>query len=933
ETKEATIKIKVNETFTGEVDKDGEDIITEKTFEIKFNTEELIVSATKITLKITEYNKTIADFSTDLGVANLENVSTPTEIKIEKLEKFFDIDNGVDGATYSIKDMVETNDGNYGFKLIVSEVYDEDGETATNVEEKFAIKTNPSYVAPIMLVLDESDFAMINPDWVGSEEYKEWDGTLVIPKRINGTMFQIKPAPLPGSSFASSIKDDLKHLIIEGEKYDGIDSIPQYAFYECKNLESVEVSDGYTNLKSIYVGAFNGCTNLKTFDFTNITSFGNEAFKNAGLTGEIELNKEVALNSQSIFKGCDKLDSITVIKSHAKNLSQEYGWAGGYWNGIPANQIGSNIKTYPIDQFDYSVYNDTIRIKSITNDYADEIREMNKDGTWDGVITFPGEIDGKRVSAIERAFKDNKDLGVKKLVFTQPVSISGTLGVDLPEVTEMVGTKNITSIDEGAFKDMRKLEGTVDLSNLRETGANMSIPNNAFENCEKLENVIVPNLLQVGNSAFENCASFKPTQKFFFKRLNKIGGRAFAGCTSLTTEVDISRTSDIGWEAFENCTGLTGNIYLRAFNDRTLPGRMFKGCDPTKLNVQIHQGVYDAIEAEISNHQMQDESGLSGYELVEREEYLFSINLEGEIDQFNDAWLENVPTSMQPAWENGIINVPEYIDNIKVEKITRRKINAAVEKSTLFYKTDKVDYSVIKGLNFAPGGLKEIAIGSFADLVNLESVSGLDNVGVAEDYAFNNCKVLEDVDFSDNLNDIKEGAFRECRSLKNVETKNVTSIGQDAFYYNYSFNPVATSFLNVEKLANAFHLKYYDSRETEYGEIFETIGWQNDVSFPKLNSTLNASDWPFVGITTGITIGLPSKYYETADGESNSSLMFRFVGDIVNTDDASAETKTLTHEKWLLNPNPGQKPTSKSVIEIFETFLKGKDFYNISKKD
>ncbi|MGL4948074.1 MAG: leucine-rich repeat protein [Mycoplasma sp.] len=942
ETKEATIKIKVDKSFTGEVDEEGEDITEEKTFEIKFNTQELVVSSTKITMKITEYKKTIADFSFDLGVPNLENVSTPTEIKIEKLEKFFDIDNGVDGATYSIKDMVETNDGNYGFKLIASEVYDDDGETANNVEEEFAIKTNPSYVAPIMLILDESDFAMINPDWVGSEEYKEWDGTLVIPKRINGTMFQIKPAPLPDSSFAKSIKDDLKHLIIEGEKYDGIDSIPQYAFYECKNLESVEVSEGYTNLKSVYVGAFNGCTNLKTFDFTNITSFGNESFKDTGLIGDIELNKDAALNSQSIFKGCNKLDSITVTKVHSKNLSQEYGWAGGYWNGIPVNQIGSNIKTYPIDQFDYTVESDSIRIKNITNDYADELKEMSENGTWDGTLTFPGEIEGKPVRTIERVFKNNNDLGIKKLVFSEPVTdnsyyksinISGVLGPDLPDVVEMVGTKYIKNLMvTGVFEDMKNLEGTIDLSGTEKTGGSTSIPASTFAGCEKLEDIILPNLRNVGDNAFKDCYKFKPNQKQFFKKLFSIGSNAFANCISLTNEVDISRIENISTGVFSGCVNLEGVIYLRALRGE-FPPQLFKGCDPDKLTVQVHDKAFIEIENDTAGREMREGSGTAGFEKVIREEFLFNIDYDGVITSFNNNWFTNVPASMQADWENGIINVPEYIDNIKVQFIkgNTNVTGSPLQESTVFHKSKKADNDKIKQLNFAPGGLEKIGPSVFWDLEGLEVVTGLDNVAVAEDYIFNKCKNLKTVDFSEKLNDIKQWAFKDCNSLESVETKNVTSIGQEAFQNNFSLNPVAESFLNVEKLSKCFNLPFYPAGAS-HETVVETTGWQNDISFPKWTSSVNDYDQPFTGITTGITIGVPSGYYEKADDKNNSP-MSRFVGKVANTDDASAEPKELTFEFWGLDPNPGQKSTSNSMSEIFETFLKSINFYNINKKD
>ncbi|MGL4951270.1 MAG: leucine-rich repeat protein [Mycoplasma sp.] len=934
ETKEATIKIKVDKALTGEVNDEGEDITTEKTFEIKFNTEELIVSATKITMKITEYKKTIADFSTELGVSDLSQTYSPTEIKIEKLVKFFNIDNGVEGATYSIKDTWTTGDGIYQFTLVVSEVYDENGETVNNVEENFIIKTNPNYVAPVMLKHDGNTTVTINSDWVNSPEYKDWDGELIIPSKMNN-----KSVNWMGENFASEIKGELKRVVIKFESNAGLYQIGENAFKDCELLEEVEIDLDNVRMNEVGTDAFYGCTNLKTFNFKNIKTLYKGAFEKSGLIGDITLNKSIDFQGWFIFRGCDNLNSITVPRAHAKNLNNNFHWAAGYWNGIPANEIGSNIKTLPIDQFDYEVNGDSISIESITNDYVEELKEMKLAGTWDGTITIPGEIEGKAVGSVQRAFRGHTDLGVKKIIFTEPVVEGGydkTLvllngfGEDLPEVVEIVGTEYISRIGQNTFKNMRNLKGTMNLSGMRYD----EIPENSFENCENLEDIIFPNLRAVKQSAFKGCTKFKPTQKQFFKKLVTIGNNAFENCTSLTNEIDISRINNIGYGAFAGCTNLEGEIYLRELTG-VFPEQLFKGCNPEKLTVQVHDKAFGEIENGIATREMQEGSGTAGFEKVEKEEFLFHVDFDGMITSFNQAWFDNVPESMKADWENGIIRVPEYIDNIKVQSMkgNYNSNGSGAQKSVIFHESKKPNNDKIKEIHFAPGGLEKIGPSVFWDLAGLEVVTGLDNVAVAEDFIFNNCKNLKTVDFSDKLNDIKQWAFKECRSLEYVETKNVTSIGQDAFYYNYNFNPVATSFLNVKTLNNSFRLKFYDSRVTDYGEIFETIGWQNDVSFPKLTSTIESGDRSFEGITTGITIGLPSNYYETADSDSNSSLMFRFVGDIVNTDDSSAETKTLTHEMWDLNPNPVQKPTSTSINQTFEVFLKGRNFFNINKKD
>ena len=84
----------------------------------------------------------------------------------------------------------------------------------------------------------------------------------------------------------------------------------------------------------------------------------------------------------------------------------------------------------------------------------------------------------------------------------------------------------------------------------------LQIGNQAFENCESLENVIINcDLSSIGESAFNGCSSL--TSISIADGVTSIGNSAFYGCSSLTSITIPDGVTSIGNSAFYGCSSLT----------------------------------------------------------------------------------------------------------------------------------------------------------------------------------------------------------------------------------------------------------------------------------------------------------------------------------------------------------------------------------------
>ena len=129
-------------------------------------------------------------------------------------------------------------------------------------------------------------------------EYSQEDKTLT----ISGSGYMTDYAYDSGSFNRpwEAFKDEIEELIIE----DGLVSIGNYAFVDCKNLTKF-TSRCWDTLIVIGQGAFQSCVNLKTFFVpSTVLAIGPAAFKGCAKLDIFKLYKDVVYIGDDAFAGC-----------------------------------------------------------------------------------------------------------------------------------------------------------------------------------------------------------------------------------------------------------------------------------------------------------------------------------------------------------------------------------------------------------------------------------------------------------------------------------------------------------------------------------------------------------------------------------------------------------------------------------------------------
>ena len=267
----------------------------------------------------------------------------------------------------------------------------------------------------------------------------------------------------------------IKTLIID----EGVTSIGDRAFQDCRNLSNVKLPNSLT---LIYNDAFSNCTSLASVIIPDsVTSIGDDA-----------------------FLGCISLKSIE-ISDNNKNYSSV--------DGVLFNKNKSVLVIYPAGKTD-SVYSIPNSVTSIGNSAFSECTNLSNITITDSVISI-GDF----------AFSNSTSL--RSVTIPDSVTIIGVSAFyDCKNLINVTLPDSITSIDYSVFSDCTSL------TNITIPDSVTSIGDYAFEFCESLTNITIPDsVTSISDYAFEYCASL--TSVTIGNSVTDIGYAAFSGCDNL----------------------------------------------------------------------------------------------------------------------------------------------------------------------------------------------------------------------------------------------------------------------------------------------------------------------------------------------------------------------------------------------------------------
>ena len=135
----------------------------------------------------------------------------------------------------------------------------------------------------------------------------ESPSVLYIPSEYNG--YKVKEIIGNGYYNPMSNIKDVKSVVIEN----GVTSIGDYAFKDCRSLTSITIQEGVT---SIGAGAFWGCSNLTSIEIpSSVTSIGDSVFRECSSLTSINIPEGVMSIGEYAFSNCSSLTSIEISSS------------------------------------------------------------------------------------------------------------------------------------------------------------------------------------------------------------------------------------------------------------------------------------------------------------------------------------------------------------------------------------------------------------------------------------------------------------------------------------------------------------------------------------------------------------------------------------------------------------------------------------------
>ena len=428
---------------------------------------------------------------------------------------------------------------------------------------------------------------------------------------------------------------------------DSLTRIEDLTFEDCSGLSGeLRLPD---TLKSIGSAAFCGCSGLtgKLYLPDSLTSIGEMAFSGcSGLTGKLHLPKSLTLIWNQTFNGCSGLSGELRLPDTLKSIgSAAFSGCSGFTGELRLPDSLVSIEAYAFSgcsgfagelHFPDSLVSIGSAAFSDCSGFTGELCLPDslthiENLTFKGCSGFTGEL---------RLPDSLTSIGIAAFL-----GCSGFTGeLHLPD--------SLTSIGGWAFKSCSGLAGGLHLPD-----ALTSIGAYAFEGCSGLSiNIHHPrSLLRIGKNAFKDCISHSgnlqssdsfavPGDSTLYKyvssygelilpdyitsiddhafehsrrvisgelllpsSLNRIGIRAFFGCSGLTGGLHLPDSlTCIGVEAFLGCSGLSGDLYLP--DSLTCIGDgAFKGCSGLTGELHLPESL-----TSIGDGTFSDCSGLTG---------------------------------------------------------------------------------------------------------------------------------------------------------------------------------------------------------------------------------------------------------------------------------------------------------------------------------
>ena len=579
------------------------------------------------------------------------------------------------------------------------------------------------------------------------------------------------------------------------------------AFANCTTLTSIALPQ---SVHAIDEGCFRGCTSLATITWSEeLTAIGDYAFAECSALGEVHIGKKISSIGNSAFAGCSSLRSIT-LPSNVKSIGNA---AFANCQGLTTADLPQGITTIGEQTFSNCESLTTISLVSTINEIGDKAfsncRSLSAIDIPDGVTKIGAEAFYGCKALSEVVIPDGvTELGYQAFygcgnltAITLPDNISkfgyqAFDGCNIKEITVSAITGDIALLNKRfganaitAFKgkyaspDGHALikEGVlchvvpIDIDSYSIPWGITKIGDRAFEGCNKLTRVVLPNsLIEIGLDAFRECNSLK--EVIIPSSVTMIESEAFAHCSALSRITLHDTISMIGDSAFESVQDI--NVYITDLEKYCaggiishLPGRKHLYLNNEPLT---HLVIPESV-TEIGSYTFADcidlesvtiPSGLTtlGEGAFKGCDSLTALTITGNMEQINP-----------DAFSGCTINEVSVLIGDLAKYCTANNTHLLPGTKHLYFGGEELTELVI------PEGVTEVGSNAFVGCPSLRSVTLPNSLKMVGEGAFKESSI-EQVTFSKATTAIEKEAFAHCRSLREIDfCEGLTSIGESAF--------------------------------------------------------------------------------------------------------------------------------------------------------
>ncbi len=421
------------------------------------------------------------------------------------------------------------------------------------------------------------------------------------------------------NSFNTSYQLHLNGVLLEDVSIpENITSIPVGAFMGCTSLRSARL---HNNVVSVGAHAFYFCDNLTSLTIGNsVTDMSEQAFNTEiskistiNFVGDINdwLNKSwgyISLDYKLFFNG--ELQEDIVIPNNVTSIAYDAFWG---CSSLKTLTIPNSV-TNAIINYVRCPNLETIVVASDNPNYSSIDGVLfDKEGTTllrcpmgkQGTYTIPSNVTSIAYGAFSgcdnlisvtipeniSSVANNAFNGVLNIIYAGSLSVSSWGARSVNGYME----NNIVYSDEtktSLIACSKAIKGELEIPN-----SVTSIGGSAFSGCHNLASVTIPNsVTSIGSSAFRNCTGL--TSVTIPNSVTSIGYSAFDGCSGLTSVTIPNSVTSISTSAFDGCSGLT---YVTIPNSVTSIGQSaFYRCENLK-SISIPNSVTSIGSGAFSN--------------------------------------------------------------------------------------------------------------------------------------------------------------------------------------------------------------------------------------------------------------------------------------------------------------------------------------------